>query len=164
MLVKENFIQQEQFIFASAMKQDYLVYPSMIGSQSRIMWSYDNSDVVSTFDGANPLNVSSNHCNNVSICLWYISPLQSLNDSSGTQYALLGEWNKWTAVSQQRFTSIITDTKKNQATVTVQGVSGETVLVVVFHSVLLSVTVNCSISTTTSQAHLVITPSNVVCS
>jgi hypothetical protein len=127
MLVKENFIQQEQFIFASAMKQDYLVYPSMIGSQSRIMWSYDNSDVVSTFDGANPLNVSSNHCNNVSICLWYISPLQSLNDSSGTQYALLGEWNKWAAVSQQRFTSIITDTKKNQATITIQDVSGETV-------------------------------------
>jgi hypothetical protein len=146
------------------MKRDYLVYPSMIGSQSGIIWSYDNSEVVSTFDGANPLNVSSNHCNNVSICLWYISPLQSLNDLSGTQYALLGEWNKWTAVSQQRFTSIITDTKKNQATITVQGVSGETVLVVVFHSVLLSVTVNCSISTTNSQAHLVITPSNVVCS
>ncbi len=94
----------------------------------------------------------------------YVSPLQSLNDPSGSKYALLGEWNKWTAVSQQRFTSIITDTKKNQATITVQGVSGETVLVVVFHSVLLSVTVNCSISTTNSQAYLVITPSNVVCS
>jgi len=146
------------------MKSDYLVYPSMIGSQSGVIWSYDNSDVVSTFDSTNPLHVSASQCNNVSICLWYVSPLQSLNNSFGTQYALLGEWNKWTAVSRQRFTSIVTDTKKNQAIITVQGVSGETIPVVVFHSVLFSLTINCSISARNGQAQLIITSSNVVCS
>jgi hypothetical protein len=146
------------------MKRDYSVYPSMIGGQSGVIWSYDNSNVVSTFDGANPVNVSSNQCNNISICLWYVSPLQSLNDSAGTQYALLGEWNKWTAVSQQRFTSIVTDIKKNEATITVQGAFGETVPVIVFHSVLQSITVNCLISANNGEAQVVITSSNVVCS
>jgi hypothetical protein len=146
------------------MKRDYSVYPSMIGAQSGVIWSYGNSNVVSTFDGANPLNVSSNQCNNISICVWYLSPLQPLNDSVGTQYTLLGEWNKWAAVSRQRFTSIVTDTKKNEAIITVQGVSGETVPVVIFHSVLHSLTINCTISATNSEAYLVISASNVVCS
>lgn len=138
----------------------------MIGakSQSAVIWSYNDSNVVTSFDDSVPLKVSADRCHNLTICLWYISPLQSLNDSTGIQYALLGEWNKWTAVSQQRFTSIVTDTKKNEATVTVEGVAGETVPVVVFHSVLLALTVNCPISAANGQARLVITPSNVVCS
>ncbi len=188
MFHKENFILQEQqckfisscivflidfvfsnnqtfyIIFASAMKRDYTIYPSMIGAQSGVIWSYDNSEVVSTFDETNPLMVSSIQCHNSSICLWYVSPLQSLNDPSGSEYALLGEWNKWTAVSQQRFTSIVTDTTKNQATITIQGVSSETVPIVVFHSVLKSVTVNCTFSFMNGQAQVVITPSNIVCS
>jgi hypothetical protein len=146
------------------MKRDYTISPSMIGGQSGVIWSYDKPDVATTFDDSIPLKVSANKCDNLTICLWYISPLQSLNDSAGTQYALLGEFNKWTAVSQQRFTSIVTDTKMNQATITVQGVAGETVPVVVFHSVLLSVTVNCPISTVNGQAHVVVTTSKVVCS
>jgi hypothetical protein len=146
------------------MKQDYLVVPSMIGAESGVIWSYDNSEVVSTFDETNPLNVSSIQCHNLSICLWYVSPLQSLNDPSGSKYALLGECNKWTAVSQQRFTSIVTDTTRNQATITVQGVSSETVPIVVFHSILKSITINCTISATNGQAQVVITPSNIVCS
>jgi hypothetical protein len=145
------------------MKQDYLVVPSMISGQSGVIWSYDNSEVVSTFDDTNPLNVSSIQCHNLSICLWYVSPLQSLNDPSGSEYALLGEWNKWTAVSQQRFTSIITDVTKNQAT-TIQGASSEIVPIVVFHSVFKSFTVNCKISTMNGQVQVVITPSNIVCS
>ncbi len=144
------------------MKNNFTIYPGMIGAESGVIWSYNNSNVVTTFDNSIPLKVSDDQCNNLTICLWYISPLQSLNDSSKTQYALLGEWNKWTAVSQQRFTSIIT--KENQATITVQGVQGETVPVVVFHSVLLSVIVNCPISTVNGQAHLVVTPSNIFCS
>jgi hypothetical protein len=80
------------------------------------------------------------------------------------QYALLGELNKWTAVSQQRFTSIVTDTQKHEASITIQGISGETVTVAVFHSVLLSVAVNCSISAANGQAHLVVTTSNIMCS
>jgi hypothetical protein len=146
------------------MNRDYTIYPSMIGGQSGVIWSYDNSEIVSTFDDANPLMVSSIQCHNLSICLWYISPLQSLNDPSGSEYALLGEWNKWTAVSQQRFISIVTDVTKNQAIIAIQGVSSETVPIVLFHSVLKSFTVNCKISAMNGQARVVITPSNIVCS
>jgi hypothetical protein len=153
-------------IFASAMQQDYTVRPSMIGAQpqANVIWSYNDSNVVTTFDETHPVQVSANQCDNLTICLWYVSPLQSLHDSTGVQFALLGEWNKWTAVSQQRFTSIVTDAMKHEATITVQGVSGETVPVVLFHSVLLSLTVNCPIPSASGQAHLVITTSNVVCS
>ena len=62
------------------MKRDYLVYPSMIGAQSGVIWSYDNRKMISTFDDANPLNISATQCDDLSICLWYVSPLQSLND------------------------------------------------------------------------------------
>ena len=148
------------------MKRDYTISPSMIGapSQSAVVWFYNDSKLVSTFDDSVPLKVSADRCHNLSVCLWYVSPLQSLKDSTDVQYALLGEWDKWSAVSQQRFSSIMTDTMKHEATVTVQGVSGETVPVVVFHSVLHSVTVNCPISAENGQAHLVITTSNVACS
>jgi hypothetical protein len=146
------------------MKRNYTIYPAMIGGQSGVMWQYNNSDVVTTFDDSIGLNVSADICHNTTLCLWYISPLQSLYDSSGVQYALLGELNKWTAVSQQRFTSIVTDTQKHEASVTIQGVSGETVTVAVFHSVLHSVAINCSISAANSQAHLVVTTSNIMCS
>lgn len=146
------------------MKRDYLVYPSMIGGQSSIAWSYNDSNTISTFDQSHPLNVTIDQCHNRTICLWYVSPLQSLNDSAGTQYALLGEWNKWTAVSQQRFQSIITNTQNNQATITLQGVSDETVPVVIYHSILRSLVVNCTFSTNDAQVHIVVTPSNVVCS
>ncbi|CAF2075690.1 unnamed protein product [Rotaria magnacalcarata] len=138
-------------VFASSMKRDYSVYPSMIGAKSGLIWSYDNSSTVSTFNENYPLDVSATKCNELSLCLWYISPLLSLNDSLGTQYALLGEWNKWTAVSQQRFISIMADTEKNQAIITVQGVSSEIIPVVVFHSTLLSVIVNCRISSINGQ-------------
>jgi hypothetical protein len=146
------------------MKRNYTIYPAMIGGQSGVVWLYNNSEVVTTFDDSVGLNVSANICHNITLCLWYISPLQSLDDSSGVQYALLGEFNKWTAVSQQRFTSIVTDTQKHEASVIIQGIPGETVTVAVFHSVLLSVTVNCSISATNGQAHLVVTTSNIMCS
>ena len=155
--------QTFHIVFASAMKQNYSIYPSMIGSQSGVLWFYNNSDKAKIFDNSNPLTINADVCHNLSLCLWYISPLQSFNDSTGTQYALLGEWNKWTAVSQQRFTSIDTDAQKSEATITVEGVSGEIVPVVVFHSVLLSVTVNCSISSANGHAHLIINSSDVTC-
>jgi hypothetical protein len=146
------------------MQRHFEVLPSMIGAQAGVIWSYDNPKVVSPFSNITPLNVFANECNNISICLWYVSPLIELSDSPKIQYALLGEWNKWTAVSQQRFTSIETDIKNSQATITVQGVAGETIPVVIYHTTLLSVTVNCRISTDNGQAKLVITTSNVVCS
>lgn len=156
--------QTFHIVFASSMKQDYLVFPSMIGAQSGLVWPYNNPNDVRGFSAPIPINVLASECHNLSICLWYVSPLLSLNDSAGTQFALLGEWNKWTAVSQQRFKSIDTDTQKNEATITVEGVSGELVPVIIFHSALESVTVNCTIPATSNQAHVIVTASNVVCS
>jgi hypothetical protein len=146
------------------MKRDYTVYPSMIGDESGIIWSYDNAQVISTFDDTHPVHVSSSKCNDLSICLWYVSPLWQFNDPGRTKYALLGESNKWTAVSRQRFVSITTNTEKMQTTIVVQGAASEVVSVIVYHSTLRSVTVNCPISTTSGHAILVITPTNAVCS
>jgi hypothetical protein len=151
-------------IFASAMRQDYTVTPSMIGGQDGIIWSYDNAKAVRGFSGAAPLDVSSAKCDNLTVCLWYVSPLVQFSDSPKAQYALLGEWNKWTAVSQQRFISIETDRQNSRATITVQGLFGETVPVVIYHTTLLSVTVSCRISAVNGQAKVDITISNVVCS
>jgi hypothetical protein len=146
------------------MKRDYTVYPSMIGSEPGMIRSYDSAQMTSTFTDTSPLDVAASKCGNLSICLWYVSPLWQFNDPVRTKYALLGESGKWTAVSQQRFVSINTNTEKTQTTVTVQGVASEIVPVIVYHSTLLSVTVNCSISTENGQAKLVITPKNVICS
>ncbi|CAF4317730.1 unnamed protein product [Rotaria sordida] len=114
------------------MKPDYSVYPSMIRAQSGLIWLYDNSSIVSTFNASFPFDVSATKCNHLSICLWYIIPLLSLDDSLGMQYVLLGEYNKWTAVRQQQFIFIVTDTEKNQA----QGMPSGIVSIVVFHSAL----------------------------
>ncbi|CAF4204876.1 unnamed protein product [Rotaria sp. Silwood2] len=148
-------------IFASAMKQDYLVYPSMIGAQSGVIWSYDNSSVVSTFDDANPLNVSASKCHDLFICLWYVSPVIKLEES--TKYALLGEWNKWTAISHQRIISIDNQIINHIAIIDLQGAPGETVSIIVFHFTLQSVTVNCRMSTDIGRARLIVTTSSVVC-
>lgn len=147
------------------MKQDYSIIPSMIGAESGVIWSYDDLDASKPFNDAIPLQVSGKQCHHLTFCLWYVSPLQSFNDSTHEiHYALLGELNKWTAVSQQRFSSIVTDTTNNQVVITVEGISGEIVPVAVFHSVISLITVNCSISSINSQARVVITTSNVTCS
>jgi hypothetical protein len=164
--MKYLFRNEQTFhvIFASAMNRDYVVYPSMIGGESGIFWSYDNAQVVSTFDNTHPVDVSASKCNESAICVWYISPIWQFNDSQRTNYALLGELNKWAAVSRQRFLSITTNTEKTQTTVVVQGVASETVRLGVYHSNLGSTIVNCLISIENRQANLVITPINVVCS
>ena len=146
------------------MKKDYTIIPSMIGAQPSIIWSYDDPNAAKPFNDAFPLKVATDQCHHLAVCLWYVSTLQLLNDSTAIHYALLGELNKWTAVSHQRFPSIVTDTTKNEVTITVQGVSGEIIPVVVFHSVVSLITVNCSISADNDQAHLIITTSNVLCS
>ena len=146
------------------MKRDYVVYPSMIGSESGVIWSYDNTDAVVTFDDTHPLEVSASKCGDVAICLWYASPLWQFNDPIRTRYAFLGERNKWTAVSQQRVTSIATNTEKTQTTIAVQGANSEVVPFTIYHTSLRSVTVNCSMSADNGQARLVITPTTVSCS
>ncbi|CAF0939280.1 unnamed protein product [Adineta steineri] len=151
-------------IFASAMKRDYVIYPSMIGGESGLIWSYDNAQMVSTFDDTHPLDVTAAKCDDLAICLWYVSPSWQFNDPVRTKYALLGELNKWTSVSQQRFSSITTNTEKTQTTITVQGAVSEIVSLVVFHTTLKTVNVNCTITATSGQAKLIITPTNIACS
>ena len=151
-------------IFASAMKKDYTIYPAMIEDHdSGIIWSYDNAQVTATFDHTHPLDVSASKCNDASFCLWYVSPLWEFNDAAHTKYALLGEYNKWTVVSRQRFVSITTNTEKTQTTVVVQGVASEPVSIVVYHSTLHTQTVNCQLSAA-GQANLIITPTTTTCS
>jgi hypothetical protein len=151
-------------IFASAMKRDYPVYPSMIEGESGLIWSYDNVQVTSTFDDTHPLEVTASKCGDSAICLWYVSPVWQFNDAIRTKYALLGELNKWTAVSRQRFVSITTNTEKTLTTIVVQGAPSEVVSIVVYHSNVQTVIINCVISATSGQANLVITPTNAVCS
>ncbi len=146
------------------MKRDYNIYPSMIASQSGIVWFYNNRTKLSPFHDNYPLGVQAERCNDLAFCLWFISPLWQFNDSNNTKYALLGEWNKWTAVSRQRFLSITTNTENTQTIINIQGVTSELVPIVVHHSVLQSVTVNCLTSSENGQANVVITPTNVTCS
>ncbi len=64
------------------MKRNYSVYPSMIGGQSGIIWSYDTPTVQLPFDENHPLDVSAAKCHDLSICLWYVSPLWQFNDAA----------------------------------------------------------------------------------
>lgn len=147
------------------MKKDYSVYPSMIQSdESGIIWSYDNVQVTSMFNNTYPLQILANQCDDLSVCVWYVSPIWQFNDVLQTKYALLGELNKWAAVSRQRFVSITTNTEKTQATIVVQGIIAETVSIGIYHAKFQSMIVNCTMSSTTGRANLIITPTNVVCS
>ncbi|CAF0989399.1 unnamed protein product, partial [Rotaria sordida] len=148
-------------IFASAIKQDYLVYPSMIGAQPGVIWSYDNPTVVSTFDDDHPLNVSATKCHDLSICLWYVSPLIKFNSS--TKYALLGEWNKWTAISSQRVIATDNEIGINLALITVYGLVSEVVSFLVYHSTLSIVNVACHLHPDEGEARIVVDDSRVGC-
>jgi hypothetical protein len=162
-----NFVysndQTFHVIFASSMRQDYSVYPSMIGAQSGLIWSYDNSTTVFPFSDDNPLNISHCICSEASMCLWYVSPIIELSGSNKISYALLGELNKWTAVSQQRIISIDNQKINHIAIITVRGAPDETVSMVIFHSTLQSVTVNCRVPADVGNARIIITTSSVIC-
>lgn len=146
------------------MKRDYLIYPSMIGAQSGVVWPYDNSRKPTVFNNSNPLTVSASTCHNLTMCLWYVSPIWQLNDVGKTKYALLGEVNKWTAVSQQRFKSIVQDVQKNEIIVTVQGLSNEHITLSFLLSDQTLDHVTCQASSTNGQVNFVITTNNVACS
>ena len=45
----------------------------------------------------------------------------------------MGEFDKWTPVSRQRFTSIVVDPKEKQAIATYQGVPNERIVIVTFY-------------------------------
>jgi hypothetical protein len=129
------------------MRRNYSVSPAMIGAQAGVLWSYDNPSIVWQFDDSHPLDVSTNYCNDSTFCLWYVSPLWAFADPKETQYALLGESNKWTAVSQQRFDSLTNNNEGTQTTIRLQGASHEVVQVSVYHSKLGSTAVKCLLST-----------------
>ncbi|CAF1270877.1 unnamed protein product, partial [Adineta steineri] len=103
-------------------------------------------------------------CSAASICLWYVSPLIQLTESSPTiYYALLGESNKWTAISQQRIRFIDNEINNNIAIIGLQGAPNELVSINIFHTVLLSTTVTCPMASDTGIARLIITSSNMFC-
>ncbi|CAF1317548.1 unnamed protein product [Rotaria sordida] len=154
--------QTFHIIFASAMKQDYSIYPSMIGGQSGMLWSYDDTTTILPFSDTNPLNISHCRCSVASMCLWYVSPLIELGDSE-IYYALLGEQNKWTAISQQRIISIANQPQNKIAIIRIRGAPGETVLMGVYHSDLKFITIGCSIPPDIDQIEIIISVADVIC-
>ncbi|CAF3711072.1 unnamed protein product [Rotaria sp. Silwood1] len=126
-----------------------------------VIWSYDNPTAVSTFDDDHPLNVSATKCHDLSICLWYVSPL--IKFSSSTKYALLGEWNKWTAMSSQQVIGINNYIGINLALITVYGLVSEVVPILVFHSTLSIVNVTCRMHPDEGEAQLVVADDRVGC-
>ena len=151
-------------IFASRMRQDYDIYPSMIDGQPGIVWYYNNITHISSFNHTSPFHVSHDNCHDNSFCVWYTSPLWQFNDVNRTEYALLGESNKWTVVSRQRFLSITTNTENTRTTIVIQGIISEIVSIGIYHSILQSTIVNCSITAENGQANLILTPTNAICS
>lgn len=103
------------------MKQDYIIYPSMLGIESGAIWDRTGSHDVSIIDESHPIHISTDTCSGSSICVWYISPLWQLNGQPNSGVALLGEFDKWTPVSPQRFTSFTIDQTENQVRITYQG-------------------------------------------
>ncbi|CAF4557909.1 unnamed protein product [Rotaria socialis] len=152
------------FIFASSMKRNYSIVPSMIRSSNGILWSFDNPYKINYFDENHSLEISNKICNLTSFCLWYSSPIWSFNDSSSTKYSFMGEINKWTFISQQRFSSLHTNVDNTQMTIIVQGVVNEIVDILVYHSKFQSIIhVNCHFYIDHLIAQLIINSTNVIC-
>ncbi|CAF2091167.1 unnamed protein product [Rotaria magnacalcarata] len=154
------------FIFASSMKRNYSLIPSMIGSSPNgIIWSYDNPYEIFYFNEKNSLFISNKICNSTSFCLWYSSPIWIFNDSLSTQYSFMGEINKWTFISQQRFSSLTFNSQNTQMTILVQGVNNESAEILVYHSKFQSIIhLICHLSNNYLQAQLTINSTHVICS
>jgi hypothetical protein len=71
--------------------------------------------------------------------------------------------SKWTAVSPQRFTSIVQDTEKNEITITVQGLLNEHITLFFSLSVQTVEAVTCWTSATNGQARFIVTANNIAC-
>jgi hypothetical protein len=88
------------------MRRNYSLIPSMIGSSSGIIWSFDDPYELFNFDENNQLFISNNTCNERLFCLCYSSSIWTFNDSLSIKYVFMGEFKKWTLISQQRFSSL----------------------------------------------------------
>jgi hypothetical protein len=151
-------------IFASSMRRNYSLIPSMIGSPSGLIWSFSNPYELFTFDENHSLLISNEKCNDTTYCLWYSSPLWQFNDSLSTRYSFMGEMNKWTFVSQQRFSSLTRNSANTQMTILIEGVSNELVDILVYHSKFESIIhLVCNLSSDTGQAQLIINSTDVIC-
>jgi hypothetical protein len=151
-------------IFASSMRRNYSLIPSMIGSPSGLIWSFSNPYELFTFDENHSLLISNEKCNDTTYCLWYSSPLWQFNDSLSTRYSFMGEMNKWTFVSQQRFSSLTRNSANTQMTILIEGVSNELVDILVYHSKFESIIhLVCNLSRDTGQAQLIINSTDVIC-
>ncbi|CAF3069093.1 unnamed protein product [Rotaria sp. Silwood2] len=152
-------------IFASSMRRSYSIKPSMIESSDGIIWSYNNPYNIYTFNENHPIFVSSQICNETSFCLWYSSPIWSFNDSLSTKYSFMGELNKWTFISQQRFTSFKINSQNTQMTIIVQGSQNELVDLLVYHSKFQSIIrLVCHFCDQNLKAKLIINVTHVICS
>ncbi|CAF0870990.1 unnamed protein product [Rotaria sp. Silwood1] len=152
-------------IFASSMRRSYSIKPSMIGSSDGIIWSYDNPYDIFKFDENHSLEISNKKCHFKSYCLWYSSPIFIFNDSLSTKYSFMGELNKWTFISQQRFTSLKINSQNTQMTIIVEGVNNEFVDLLVYHSKFESIIhVICHFHFNHLKAQVIINSTNVICS
>jgi hypothetical protein len=115
------------------MKQDYVIYPSMLGMESGAIWYYTTSRQIDFFDKSNPLNIYADACSLLTVCIWYISPIWQFDGQAESAVAFMGDFGKWVPVSRQRFTSIVIDPKENQARVTYQGVFNERISIITFN-------------------------------
>ena len=147
------------------MKRNYSIIPSMIRSSDGLIWSFDNPYQLFTFDQNHSLNISHQLCNETSFCLWYTSPLWNFNDSQSTKYSFMGEMNKWSFVSQQRFPSLYTNSDNTNMTIIVKGVPNELVDILIYHSKFESIIhLICHFYTDKLQAQLTINSTDVICS
>jgi hypothetical protein len=147
------------------MKRNYSIIPSMIGGTSLgLIWSYDNPFKLFYFNENNSLDISKDLCNETSFCLWYNSPILYFNDSLSTQYSFMGELNKWTFISRQRFSSLILNNNNTQMRILVKGTPNEFVYILVYHSKFQSIIrVVCRFYQDKLITQLIINSTNVIC-
>jgi hypothetical protein len=152
-------------IFASSMQRNYSLIPSMIGSPGGLIWSFDNPYELFYFNSNNSLQISKDRCNETSFCLWYISPLHQFNNSLQTKYSFMGELNKWTFISRQKFSSLNLNEDNTQMTINVTGVPDELVQVLVYHSKYQAIIhLFCHFYNHKQQAQITINSTDVICS
>ena len=146
------------------MQRDYSLTPALLNVQSGLVWSYKNPAVVNVFDDNNLLAILKDNFAETSFCVFYLTPVWEFDVTYKSRYELLGETDKWTAVSRQRISGINIDSSQALVSVTIEGSTNEIVNLSVYNSVLSVVSIKCPILSTTGQARLVISPKMVTCS
>jgi hypothetical protein len=105
------------------MTKDYVIYPSMIGAKPGAIFLDDGFSFPARFDESHPLTIPFDSCNELNLCVWYVSPTWQLKDY--LVWALLKDFSKWAGITKQRYKSIVHDTENNQIIITAQGIFNE---------------------------------------